>query len=148
MARLPAATRATILRDLISLGSNSADDAVLAGAVDGTGRLRVPLAQVVSLAVEAALDALESNRMIAFTIPLGEVYEYRVSARGGPSNAEVPEELRAILEVVYQPEGVETWWRGRNVKLHGAAPEVRWNDPGGREQVMALAESLLGQVAT
>lgn len=58
----------------------------------------------------------------------------------------VPLELREILEKVYTPEGVEVWWRGGNLLLNWFAPREVWRSR--KDEVMALAESLLGQVAT
>ena len=57
-----------------------------------------------------------------------------------------PPELRFLLEQVYTSEGVETWWGSPNRLLGSVSPRSIWDTRWG--EVMALAESLLGQVAT
>lgn len=57
-----------------------------------------------------------------------------------------PPELRFILEQVYTSEGVEVWWGSPNRLLGSVSPRSIWDTHW--SDVMALAESLLGQVAT
>lgn len=68
--------RKTVLDELVRLGTSSADGEVVKLVFSATP------ATMVELAVRAALDALESNGMIAFTMT-DEPYEYHVNARGG-----------------------------------------------------------------
>jgi hypothetical protein len=69
--------RAIVLDELTRLGASSADDEVVKIVFEATP------ATMVQAAVRAALDALESNGMIAFTMT-DKPYEYRVQMRGGP----------------------------------------------------------------
>ena len=68
--------RQVILDELVRLGTFSADDAVLSRPEPMTDATKA------EIAVRAALDALETNGMIAFTMD-EKPYEYRVNAYGG-----------------------------------------------------------------